>query len=60
MLFTHCKEEVAVPFEEGRLLASLIPDAALLPLDSKNHILLEREPAWPEFVAAVERFTATK
>ncbi len=57
-LVTHCKEEVAVPFEEGRLLASLIPGAALLPLNSKNHILLEREEAWPEFVAAVERFTA--
>ncbi len=57
-LVTHGKEEIAVPFQEGRLLASLIPNATLLPLNSKNHILLEQEPAWAEFVAEVERFTA--
>ncbi|MDJ0911447.1 MAG: alpha/beta fold hydrolase [Woeseiaceae bacterium] len=57
-LVTHSVDEVGIAFEEGRLLASLIPDATLLSLKSKNHIMLEREPAWPEFVDAVERFTA--
>lgn len=28
-----------------------------LPLGSRNHVLLASEPAWPEFVAAVETFT---
>lgn len=57
-LLTHCVDDVAVPFEEGRLLAGLIPDATFLPLQCKNHILLERDRAWAEFVAAVNRFTA--
>ncbi len=56
-LVTHGIDEVAVPFDEGRRLASLIPDATLLSLESKNHVLLASEPAWPEFVAAVEHFT---
>ncbi|MEL6449412.1 MAG: alpha/beta fold hydrolase [Pseudomonadota bacterium] len=56
-LVTHGIDEVAVPFEEGRRLASLIPNATFLPLGSKNHVLLAAEPAWPEFVAAVETFT---
>ena len=56
-LVTHCIDDVAVPFEEGRMLAGLIPNATFLPLNCKNHVLLERDPAWPEFVAAVEQFT---
>lgn len=57
VLVTHCSNDVAVPFEQGRLLAGLIPDATFLPLQCANHVMLERDPAWPEFVAAVDRFT---
>ena len=59
-LVTHGIGDIGVPFGEGRLLASLIPGATLLPLESKNHILLEREAAWSEFVTAVERFTSAE
>lgn len=45
----HARHDAVVPFEEGRLLASVIPDARLVPLDSRNHILLEDEPAWLQF-----------
>jgi hypothetical protein len=31
-----------VPVEEGRLLASLIPDSRLVVLDSANHIHIQR------------------
>ena len=31
----------------------LIPGARLVPLDSRNHILLADEPAWPVFVDEV-------
>ena len=48
--------EVVVPAEEGRLLASLIPDARLVELDSANHILLEDEPAWQRFVVELRHF----
>ena len=56
-LVTHGVEEVAVPFEEGRRLASLIPSATFLPLECKNHVMLASDSAWPAFVSAVENFT---
>ena len=51
-LVIHAREDRVVPVEEGRLLATLIPDARLVLLDSANHILLADEPAWEEFVSA--------
>jgi pimeloyl-ACP methyl ester carboxylesterase/DNA-binding CsgD family transcriptional regulator len=51
-LVLHSHEDESVPFEEGRLLASLIPNAQFMALESKNHLLTEQEPAWPKFVAA--------
>ena len=54
----HARDDRAVPFSEGRQLASLIPGAEFVPLDGANHILLEREPAWTEFLRHVDEFTA--
>jgi hypothetical protein len=34
-------------FEQARRLATHLPDARLVPLQSRNHIVLEEEPAWP-------------
>jgi pimeloyl-ACP methyl ester carboxylesterase/DNA-binding CsgD family transcriptional regulator len=45
----HKTRNSALPVEEGRLLASLIPGARLVPLDSDNHLLTDLEPAWHEF-----------
>jgi len=45
-LVLHPNRDARVPFDEGRLLASLIPGARFVPLESRNHILLESEPAW--------------
>ena len=55
-LVVHPKHSRAAPFEEGRLLASLIPDARLVSLDTQNHVLTEEEPAWSAFVGEFERF----
>jgi pimeloyl-ACP methyl ester carboxylesterase/DNA-binding CsgD family transcriptional regulator len=55
-LVLHAQHEVLIPFEQGRLLASLIADARLVPLDSKNHILLESEPAWQRFLNEIQKF----
>lgn len=55
-LVLHADEDRAVPFEQGRLVAGLIPDARFVPLHSPNHILLADEPAWPEFLAEVTAF----
>lgn len=43
-------------FEEGRLLASHIPDARLVALDSENHLLMAEEPAWQVFLSEAEAF----
>ena len=59
-LVTHCRYDAAVPFGEGRILASQIPGAQFLPLESKNHLLLPHEPAWPQFVQHIHRFLATE
>ncbi|HYC38560.1 MAG TPA: alpha/beta fold hydrolase [Usitatibacter sp.] len=55
-LIMHATEDVRIPFEEGRVLAGLIPDARFVPLESRNHILLEGEPAWARFLEEVEAF----
>jgi len=57
-LVMHARQDAAVPFEEGRLLASLIPNAEFVALESKNHILTEDEPAWMKFVNTFRRFLA--
>ena len=55
-LVLHARGDAAVPFEEGRLLASLIPGAVFVPLNSDNHVLLDSEPAWPRFLEALRSF----
>lgn len=55
-LILHAQRDAVVPFAEGRRLATLIPDARFVPLDSNNHILLEDEPAWEHFLAEVRDF----
>lgn len=55
-LVLHARDDAAIPFEEGRLLAGLIPQARFVPLQSKNHILLPDEPAWTRFLAEVRAF----
>ena len=58
-LVLHARHDHRPPFEQGRLLASMIPDSRFVALDSSNHILLGDEPAWPVFLAQVEAFLAT-
>jgi DNA-binding SARP family transcriptional activator/pimeloyl-ACP methyl ester carboxylesterase len=58
-LVLHARRDHRPPFEQGRLLASCIPDSRFVTLESDDHILLEDEPAWPVFLAEVEGFLAT-
>jgi len=55
-LVLHAAGDLRIPFGEGRLLASLIPGARFAPLEGRNHILLEGEPAWPRFLREVNEF----
>ena len=58
-LVMHARDDRVVPVEEGRLLASLIPGARLVVLDSANHILLADEPAWEQFLYELREFLGT-
>ena len=58
-LIAHAREDAVVPFEEGRVLATRIPNARLLPLESRNHLLLGDERAWPVFVHELRDFLGT-
>lgn len=56
-LVLHARDDELVPLADGRQLATLIPDARFVELDSANHILLEHEPAWQTFCNEVLAFT---
>jgi pimeloyl-ACP methyl ester carboxylesterase/DNA-binding CsgD family transcriptional regulator len=58
-LVLHAHEDARVPFEEGRSLAAIIPGARFVPLESRNHILVEGEPAWQQLVAELDDFLPT-
>jgi pimeloyl-ACP methyl ester carboxylesterase/DNA-binding CsgD family transcriptional regulator len=55
-LVLHARRDGVVPYEEGRRLASLLPDARFVTLESDNHVLQEAEPAWQAFVSVVRAF----
>jgi pimeloyl-ACP methyl ester carboxylesterase/DNA-binding CsgD family transcriptional regulator len=55
-LVLHSRHDVRVPFEEGRLLASGIPGARFVPIESGNHLLLGDEAGWPRWLDEVRAF----
>jgi pimeloyl-ACP methyl ester carboxylesterase/DNA-binding CsgD family transcriptional regulator len=55
-LLLHARGDRRAPFEEGVILASLIPGARLIPLETNNHILLEHEPAFRQFFEELHAF----
>jgi DNA-binding CsgD family transcriptional regulator len=55
-LVLHPRNDALVPFSEGRRLATLIPGARLVPLQSRNHILLSDEPAWTQTLHELHAF----
>ena len=55
-LVLHSRHDNAVPFEEGRRLASGIPNAKFVALESENHVPMPDEPAWPTFIGEIEAF----
>jgi pimeloyl-ACP methyl ester carboxylesterase/DNA-binding CsgD family transcriptional regulator len=55
-LVLHSRGDSIIWFEQGRSVAGLIPGARFVPLESGNHVLLETEPAWQQFVDALDDF----
>lgn len=55
-LVLHARGNRMTPFEQGRLMASLIPDAHLVALESENMAPLASEQAWHIWLDEVTRF----
>ncbi|CAG9172854.1 Putative aminoacrylate hydrolase RutD [Cupriavidus laharis] len=55
-LVLHAVHDARVPFDEGRLIASEIPGARFVPLESGNHLLLETELAWRRWLDEIHNF----
>ena len=58
-LVLHAREDPRIPFEQGRMLAALIPGARFAPLESRNHLLVENETAWQQFAHELNDFLLT-
>jgi DNA-binding NarL/FixJ family response regulator len=55
-LVLHSRHDCVIQFEEGRRVASLLPHARFVPLQSRNHILLGSELGWQQFLGALDEF----
>jgi class 3 adenylate cyclase/pimeloyl-ACP methyl ester carboxylesterase len=57
-LVMHARDDARVPFDQGRRLAAGIRGARFVSLASRNHLILEDEPAFPRFVEEIRSFLA--
>ena len=57
-LVMHTRGDARVPFEAGRRMAASIPGARFVPLPGRNHLFLETEPAFAQFLEHTRAFLA--
>ncbi len=57
-LVMHARDDARVPFDAGRRLAAGIPGARFVSLPSRNHLILEDEPAFGRFLQEMRSFLA--
>jgi len=55
-LLLHCREALLIPIEEVRLVASSIPGARFVPLETNNYIPLQGEPAFEKMMEEIRAF----
>ena len=55
-LFFHARGDQLILFEQGRKLASSIPGAKFVPLDSENHVPFDGEPCWATITQQMRLF----
>lgn len=58
-LVMHARDEARVPFEAGRRMAAGIPKAQFVTLQGRNHLFLETDPAFAQFLELTRTFLAT-
>jgi pimeloyl-ACP methyl ester carboxylesterase/DNA-binding CsgD family transcriptional regulator len=59
-LVIHALDDNVTPISASHELAAGIRNAEFVQLDSRNHVLLEHEPAWARFKDVVLEFTGVK
>lgn len=59
-LVTHSRHDHVVPLEQGRLIATSIPNSRFVTLESDNHPILPDEPAWPTWIGEIKTFLAER
>ncbi|MGH3219116.1 MAG: helix-turn-helix transcriptional regulator [Streptosporangiaceae bacterium] len=59
-LVIYSKDDVRVPFTEGRLLAAGIPGAEFVPIDGVNHTVMSEEPGWQQILHAIDAFLPSR
>ena len=57
-LVLHTDRDAVIPFTAGRQLATGIPGAQFVQLESRNHLILEHEAAWRRASEAIGSFLA--
>jgi len=55
-LVIHPRGEMIIPLAAGREVASLIPDASFLMLDTSSHVIVQGDPAWDGVGTAIRDF----
>lgn len=55
-LVIHAENDAVQPARQGRLLASGIPNARYVSLDSRNHVPLPQEESWSRMMGEVRSF----
>lgn len=55
-LVLHSRHDAVQPLDQGRRLASRISGAEFVLLESRNHVVLPHEEAWPILFERLERF----
>lgn len=58
-LVLHTRDDARVPFEAGRRMAAGIPGSQFVTLSGRNHLFLETEPAFGQFLEHTRAFLAT-
>lgn len=55
-LVIHARNDGVHPLSQGQEMAAAIRDAEFVELESRNHVMVEHDPTWPDFFDAVTRF----
>ncbi len=57
-LVLHRRDDAIASFNAARRMSAGIPNARFVALEGQNHLILEDEPAWPQFMEEFNTFLA--